>query len=85
MEKSLELSGVPGDSHHTCYLVTPDFGEFAQPGDSGAWCLDGNGEVVGVVIGGEESSGTGLTIPIETVFQGIERMLNLPQGSLKFP
>lgn len=82
---TFRIFGVPGDIRHTCYLVTPDFGEFAQPGDSGAWCLNGNGELVGIVIGGEESSGTGLMIPIEVVFQDIERMLNLPQDSLKFP
>lgn len=38
---------------------------FAGDGDARAWCLTGSGELVGLLVAGDERDGIGLMIPIE--------------------
>lgn len=76
---------APAGLHHRAFLVYPDgFGtHFAREGDSGAWCLNGKGEVVGLVIGGCENDGTSLIIPMESVVKDIERLCGCGDGSVR--
>ena len=57
---------------------------FASPGDSGSWCLDGNGGLVGLLIGGDKEDGTGLMIPIDLVLRDVGRQLGVSPGSFSF-
>ena len=49
--------------------------------DSAAWCLNGKGEVVGILIGGG-LTGSGLIIPMESVIEDLEAFLMLPSSRL---
>ncbi|PLN75246.1 hypothetical protein BDW42DRAFT_181002 [Aspergillus taichungensis] len=80
---SLRILGIPQRLHHRCFIVAPYAGrKFAATGDSGSWCLNGKGEVVGILIGGDPT-GSGLVIPMDLVIENMEAFLKLPSGSLK--
>jgi hypothetical protein len=76
---------VPGHLHHRAYVVQrSEFRHaFCGPGDSGAWCLNGEGEVVGLLIGGDMADGSGLMVPFSLTVADAERMLGLEAGSIK--
>lgn len=53
-----------------CFRTPPDF---LKPGNSGGPLLDGSGQVVGVNRAIQDGTGEGVSIPIETVEQFVER------------
>ncbi|KAL4787631.1 hypothetical protein BJX76DRAFT_369357 [Aspergillus varians] len=81
------IPGLPVGLHHRGYVVflCPNKRPFGLPGDSGAWCLEGNGDVVGQLIGGDRGDGTGLLIPFSMVIDDMELKLGLKPGSLSLP
>ncbi|PKY08502.1 hypothetical protein P168DRAFT_278084 [Aspergillus campestris IBT 28561] len=82
---SFRIPEVPQRPHHRCFIVAPYPDRvFAATGDSGSWCLNGNGEVLGILIGGDPT-GAGLVIPMKLVIENMEAFLKLPSGSLKLP
>lgn len=83
---TFRLPDLPASVHHRGYVVTSDFGtQFASPGDSGSWCLNGDGQLVGMIFAGDTAQQIGLMTPIEVVARDIERVLQLPTNSLDFP
>ncbi|PGH16985.1 hypothetical protein AJ79_01369 [Helicocarpus griseus UAMH5409] len=83
---SMRISSSPTGLHHRALIVniSPTDGRaFAAAGDSGAWCLNGKGHVVGLVIGGDETDGTALILPMELVFDDMEQLTGWPRGSLE--
>ncbi|KAL4942771.1 hypothetical protein BDV06DRAFT_191495 [Aspergillus oleicola] len=81
---SYRLDGLPGHIHHRAFIVvaSPHRQQFALPGDSGAWCLDGNGDLVGQLVGGDKETGAGLMIPFSVILNDIEMKLGLEPGSV---
>lgn len=81
---AVQVDGIPTGLHHRVFVIyCGSFGShFSKKGDSGAWCLSGKGEVVGLLIGGCEADGTALVIPMEPVVRDIERLHNWGEGSL---
>ena len=81
---SHRLRNLPGHLHRGYIVFASSFRRtFCQPGDSGSWCLNGDGDVVGQLVGGDEEDGTGLIIPFSTVLEDIERKLELKSGSVR--
>lgn len=77
------ISGIRGSQHHRGYVVSPDFGsKVALPSDSGSFCLNGNGELVGIIFAGDTSYGIGIMAPIELVVKDMERMLGLAENTI---
>ncbi|KAI9374374.1 hypothetical protein BJX61DRAFT_540821 [Aspergillus egyptiacus] len=78
---------LPGHLHHRGYIIfkSPHRSAFSQHGDSGAWCLNGDGDVIGQLVGGDERDGTGIMIPFSTVVDDIELKLGLKPGSVSLP
>ncbi|KAK2763182.1 hypothetical protein FQN54_009818 [Arachnomyces sp. PD_36] len=74
----------PPSLHHRAYIVFDKFGNnFGEEGDSGAWCLNAKGEVVGLLIGGCTADGYALIIPMDMVVQDIEHRANCGAGSVR--
>ncbi|RDW61845.1 uncharacterized protein DSM5745_10517 [Aspergillus mulundensis] len=82
---AFRLEDAPQHLHHRGYVVftAPFRNAFSGPGDSGAWCLDGNGDVVGQLIGGNQIEGSGILIPFAVVVNDIEKKLDLKPGSIR--
>jgi hypothetical protein len=78
------IPGLPGHLHHRAYMVTtsPTRRPFGLPGDSGAWCLNGNGDVVGQLVAGDSNDGTGLVVPFKLLLNDMEDKLGLEPGSI---
>lgn len=76
---------VPARLHHRGYVVFPPKGRlfFCRYGDSGSWCLNGDGEVVAMIIGGDEAHGTGFVTPFLTIVEDIAMELDVDAGSIK--
>lgn len=49
-------------------------GAMASPGDSGAWLLDVEGDVFGIINGGDTRYGIASVIPTDVVFRDNERI-----------
>jgi hypothetical protein len=81
------IPGLPAGLHQRGYVVflCPNMKSFGLPGDSGAWWLDGNGDVVGQLVGGDKLDGTGLLIPFPMVIHDMELKLGLKPGTLSLP
>ncbi|KAL2829271.1 hypothetical protein BDW59DRAFT_159261 [Aspergillus cavernicola] len=81
------VAGLPAHLHHRAWVVysSPFRKSFSQPGDSGAWCLNGDGDVVGQLVGGDEADGSGLLIPFSTVVEDIEVKFGLKSGTVCLP
>lgn len=79
------MRGVPGHLHHRGFIVFPLENRrfFCRQGDSGSWCLNGDGDLVAMIIGGDDDHGTGIITPFTTVVDDIAMMLNIDAGLIK--
>lgn len=55
----IRINGLPGHLHHHAFVVYPLLARehFSLPGDSGAWALNGDGDLVGQLVGGDTEDG----------------------------
>lgn len=71
---------LPYGGRFTCWLIIPQGGNFAQPGDCGSIVLDSEpkassrGSWVGILIASDVVTGIGFSTPIHAVFADIQRM-----------
>lgn len=76
------LRGVPKGLHHRAYVVTPSNRPFADWGDSGSWVLNGEGELVGMIIARDERDGTAMFTPMENILHNIVSLTGLKPEDL---
>ncbi|KAL4778054.1 hypothetical protein BJX76DRAFT_167570 [Aspergillus varians] len=84
---AFRIKGLPDGLHHRGFVVStrPFSNSFCEPGDSGAWCLNADGELVGQLVGGDMQDGSGIMIPFAVILDDIEMKLGLPAGSITLP
>jgi hypothetical protein len=54
-------------------------------GDSGSWCLNGDGDLVGLLVGGDEKDGSGVVIPFSVILKDIENIPGVGAGNVSLP
>ena len=64
---------------------TPPRQHFAMKGDSGSWCLNRDGDLVGLLVGGDEKDGSGVVIPFSVILKDIENILGVVTGNVIWP
>ncbi|KAN0068674.1 hypothetical protein V8E54_013398 [Elaphomyces granulatus] len=81
------INGLPGHLHHRGFAVypTPPREYFAMKGDSGSWCLNGDGDLVGLLVGGDEKDGSGVVIPFSVILKDIENIPGVGAGNVSLP
>lgn len=72
----LNMDRWPSNVPNQSYVVFPNasFLPVARRGDSGAWPLDEDGQLLGIIHGGDEARGSGFVIPIHDVLEDIQRI-----------
>ncbi|KAF3491860.1 uncharacterized protein GIQ15_01377 [Arthroderma uncinatum] len=79
----VRLGAAYGNLYRRAWLVSRDWSKcFARPGDSGSWVLNMSGQVIGILVAGDESDGSGLIVPMSLVVRNIEAVAGFPEGSL---
>lgn len=69
------VEGWPSDVANQTYVIeSSESGPMAAEGDSGAWLVDEEGKLLGIVHGGDRGRGVCYVIPIHDVFEDIKHM-----------
>jgi len=81
------IKGLPGSIHHCGFVVypTPPRQYFAMKGDSGSWCLNGDGDLVGQLVGGDERDGSGVVIPFSVILKDLGMILRVGTENISLP
>lgn len=82
---AIRTRAMPGHLHHLCFVVFPVNGRrfFCRPGDSGSWCLNEDGEVIAMIIGGDDGDGTRFVTPFFSIVEDMVMVLGVDAASIK--
>lgn len=80
------LKHARANLHHRGFVVYPPPSGtfFCRPGDSGSWCLNRDGDVVAMLLEGNDVDGTGLVVPFTNIVEDIAMELGVDAGAIKF-